>query len=215
MCVTPFSHPEAAYSLSSAVGCNPNQSKALSPLLRFPLFSNGQSKLSRFSNPPTSSSFFICNFTFSFLSCQSVHFQSYLKTVPPPPLKPVYIKLICLWQRDASMLLGEVLWKCVERIKVRPQARTNPFYLYIQLLSFKTGARTTVSSFSVLNLAKLSDSCCKTFCTAAHFLLRHWEVECMPCLFTVVVVTSAWNLPQNKIMAVSRITTIFLTILIL
>ena len=96
----------------------------------------------------SSPSSFVTIYHFIFLSFPSSPFSKLFENITPPPppppvwispfssfLQPVYIRLICLWQKDAPMLLW-ASWrthfeKCVERIKVRPWARTSSVYLSI------------------------------------------------------------------------------------
>lgn len=99
--------------LSCSTGCNPNQTKA-------PPFQATNQNWPIFSIFPLqpalkfcmSFCFFFFLFIFALLSYHSSHFSKLLENITLPLhfslfsfLKPVYIRLICLWQKDAPLLL--------------------------------------------------------------------------------------------------------------
>lgn len=163
MCVTPFTHLEAAYSseLLRWLQSQPNQSSlSLSlPFASLPLSLSHSlflslslpSSLTPNQNCPvfqSSLSIQLCNsiyhFIFSFISLffhsTLVHFQSYLKTLLFPPLVEPFLlpSETCLYKVNLPLTKGcpsaslgvfeKRFEKCVERIKVRPGARTSSFY---------------------------------------------------------------------------------------
>lgn len=108
----------------SSAGCNPNQTKALTLSPSLPSVTPNQ-------DCPVFQSFLsiqLCNSVISFFfhfTCHSFYSSPFWKLLSPTwfssffsVLKPVYIRLICLWQMNAPLLLWES-WrstKYVERI---------------------------------------------------------------------------------------------------
>lgn len=155
--------------LSCYAGCNPNQTKALPLSLSL---SNPPIKTVPSFNLSSPSSFVTLSIISFFFHFTLVHFQSYLKTLLFPPLVQPFLLLYetCLYKVNLPLTKGcpsaslgvleKCFEKCVERIKVRPGARTSSFYLSL-LDSWapkhrQTDAHRPALPFSVFYLTKLT-----------------------------------------------------------
>ncbi len=169
-----------------------------------------QSKLSRLSIFPLHPALWLyLSFHFSFISLfflfTLVRFQSYLKTLLFPPLVQPFLLLYetCLYKVNLPLTKGcpsaslgvleKCFEKCVERIKVRPGARTSSFYLSL-LDSWapkhrQTDAHRLALPFSVFYLTKLTQWNWRSHTTKlfgvqpTSCFWKVYHVYCMCCVF--------------------------------